>query len=240
MIAVPFDPRTNRLLAALPEAEWQRWAPHLEPLDMLAGQELCGAGRTQDYVYFPVSAVVSLLYVMENGDSAEMAVVGQDGVVGISLFMGGRSTCSRAVVQSAGKGMRLPAQRMLEEFNRGGPTLRLLLRYTQALMTQMAQMAVCNRHHVVDQQLSRWLLTRSDRLGSNEVMATQESVAQLLGVRREGVTESAIKLQQAGYIRYARGHVTILNREGLEHRSCECYAVLKREYNRLLPEKEAA
>jgi CRP-like cAMP-binding protein len=180
-----------------------------------------------------------LLYVMGNGASAEIAVVGNEGIVGISLFMGGDSTSSRAVVQSAGLGFRLKAQIMKEEFNRTGPVLHLLLRYTQALITQMAQTAVCNRHHTLDQQLCRWLLLSLDRLQGNELLMTQELIANMLGVRREGVTEGAVKLQQAGLIRYSRGHITVLDRAGLETRSCECYSVVKKEYNRLLPDKTA-
>jgi len=187
------------------------------------------------HVYFPTTAIVSLLYVMENGASAEIAVVGNEGIVGISLFMGGESTPSRAVVQSAGQGLRLKAQVMKDEFNQAGPVLHLLLRYTQALITQMAQTAVCNRHHSLDQQLCRWLLLSLDRLQGVELVMTQELIANMLGVRREGVTEAALKLQQAGLIRYARGRITVLDRGGLEKRTCECYAVVKTEYDRLLP-----
>jgi CRP-like cAMP-binding protein len=197
------------------------------------------AGGTLTHVYFPTTAIVSLLYVMESGASAEIAVVGNEGIVGISLFMGGDSTPSRAVVQSAGSGFRLKAQVMKDEFDRAGPVLHLLLRYTQALITQMAQTAVCNRHHSLDQQLCRWLLLSLDRLQGNELVMTQELIANMLGVRREGVTEGALKLQKAGLIRYARGHITVLDREGLENRSCECYAVVKKEYSRLLPSKLA-
>jgi CRP-like cAMP-binding protein len=197
------------------------------------------AGVALPYVYFPTTAIVSLLYVMENGASAEIAVVGNEGVVGISLFMGGESTPSRAVVQSAGSGCRLDAAAMKAEFNRGGPVLHLLLRYTQALITQMAQTAVCNRHHSLDQQLCRWLLLSLDRLQGDELVMTQELIANMLGVRREGVTEGALKLQKAGLIRYSRGHITVLDRAGLEARTCECYAVVKREYDRLLPEQQA-
>jgi len=225
------------LLAALPDAEWQRWLPHLERVEMPLGQVLYEAGGTLSHVYFPTTAIVSLLYVMENGASAEIAVVGNEGIVGISLFMGGDSTSSRAVVQSAGLGLRLKAQIMKEDFNRAGPVLHLLLRYTQALITQMAQTAVCNRHHSLDQQLCRWLLLSLDRLEGNELVMTQELIANMLGVRREGVTEGALKLQQAGLIRYARGHISVLDRDGLQKRSCECYAVVKREYDRLLPQK---
>jgi CRP-like cAMP-binding protein len=228
-------PRDNQLLAALPDAEWQRWQPHLEPVTLTLGQVLYEAGDTLGYVYFPTSAIVSLLYVMEDGASAEIAVVGLEGVVGVSLFMGGLSTPSRAVVQSAGQGFRLRAQIMKDEFNRAGPVLHLLLRYTQALITQMSQTAVCNRHHSLDQQLCRWLLLSLDRLRGNELVMTQELIANMLGVRREGVTEGALKLQKAGLIRYVRGHITVLDRAGLEACTCECYGVVKKEYDRLLP-----
>jgi CRP-like cAMP-binding protein len=233
------DPTENHLLAALPDAEWQRWLPHLEHIDMPLGQVLYESGGTLSHVYFPTTAIISLLYVMENGASAEIAVVGNEGIVGISLFMGGDSTSSRAVVQSAGLGLRLKAQIMKDDFNRAGPVLHLPLRYTQALITQMAQTAVCNRYHSLDQQLCRWLLLSLDRLEGNELVMTQELIANMLGVRREGVTEGALKLQQAGLIRYARGHISVLDRDGLEKRSCECYAVVKKEYDRLLPEKPA-
>jgi CRP-like cAMP-binding protein len=234
------DLRENHLLAALPDAESQRWLPQLEPVEMPLGQVLYESGGTLSHVYFPTTAIVSLLYVMENGASAEIAVVGNEGIVGISLFMGGDSTSSRAVVQSAGLGLRLKAQIMKDDFNRAGPVLHLLLRYTQALITQMAQTAVCNRHHSLDQQLCRWLLLSLDRLQGNELVMTQELIANMLGVRREGVTEGALKLQQAGLIRYARGHISVLDRDGLQKRSCECYAVVKKEYDRLLPQKPAA
>jgi CRP-like cAMP-binding protein len=233
------EPIKNHLLAALPHAESQRWLPLLESVDLPLGQVLYESGITLSHVYFPTTAIVSLLYVMENGASAEIAVVGNEGIVGISLFMGGESTSSRAVVQSAGKGFRLKAQLMKEEFNRAGPVLHLLLRYTQALITQMSQTAVCNRHHSLDQQLCRWLLLSLDRLEGNQLMMTQELIANMLGVRREGVTEGALKLQHAGLIQYARGHITVLDRAGLEKRSCECYAVVKKEYDRLLPVKLA-
>ncbi len=235
MIAAPTDPRTNQLLAALPDSEWLRWQPHLEQVTMPLGQVLYEPGATLGHVYFPTNSIVSLLYVMANGASAEIAVVGYEGIVGISLFMGGESTPSRAVVQSAGDGFRLRSQMMKEEFNRAGPVLHLFLRYTQALITQMAQTAVCNRHHSLDQQLCRWLLLSLDRLQANELVMTQELIANMLGVRREGVTEGALKLQQAGLIRYARGRITVLDRPGLEKRTCECYAVVKKEYDRLLP-----
>ena len=229
------DPRLNLLLAALPEAEWQRWAPHLEWVAMPLGEVLYESGRTLSHVYFPITSIVSLLYVMENGASAEIAVVGNEGLVGISLFMGGGSTPSRGVVQSAGEGFRLRSSLIMEDFNRAGPVMHLLLRYTQALITQMAQTAVCNRHHSLDQQLCRWLLLSLDRLSSNELLMTQELIGNMLGVRREGVTEAALKLQKAGLIRYARGHITVLDRPALEQRTCECYAVVKKEYDRLLP-----
>ena len=234
------DPTENHLLACLPDTEWQRWLPELERVEMPLGQVLYESGGTLSHVYFPTTAIVSLLYVMENGASAEIAVVGNEGIVGISLFMGGDSTSSRAVVQSAGLGLRLKAQIMKDDFNRAGPVLHLLLRYTQALITQMAQTAVCNRHHSLDQQLCRWLLLSLDRLRGNELVMTQELIANMLGVRREGVTEGALKLQQAGLIRYARGHITVLDRDGLEKRTCECYVVVKKEYDRLLPQKPAA
>jgi CRP-like cAMP-binding protein len=233
------EPRNNSLLAALPDAEWQRWRHFLEKVEMPLGEVLYESGATLTHVYFPTTSIVSLLYVMENGASAEIAVVGNEGLVGVSLFMGGESTPSRAVVQSAGHGLRLKAQLMKEEFDRAGPVLHLLLRYTQALITQMAQTAACNRHHTLDQQLCRWLLLSLDRLRANELAMTQELIANMLGVRREGVTEAALKLQQAGLISYARGHIKVLDRAGLEQRTCECYAVVKREYDRLLPERLA-
>jgi CRP-like cAMP-binding protein len=229
---VDAKPQQNRLLDALPAAEAQRWLPLLESVDMPLGSVLYEPGGTLSHVYFPTTAIVSLLYVMENG-------VGNDGVVGISLFMGGESTPSRAVVQSAGNGLRLRAAVMKEEFNRAGPVLHLMLRYTQALITQMAQTAVCNRHHSLDQQLCRWLLLSLDRLQGNELLMTQELIANMLGVRREGVTEGALKLQHAGLIQYTRGHITVLDRAALEKRSCECYAVVKKEYDRLLPHSMA-
>jgi CRP-like cAMP-binding protein len=222
-------------LAALPPAEWARWASSLELVDMPLGQVLYESGVALDFVFFPITAIISLLYVMESGASAEIAVVGNEGIVGVSLFMGGESTPSRAVVQSAGLGCRLKASVMKAEFDKAGPVLHLLLRYTQALITQMAQTAVCNRHHSLDQQLCRWLLLSLDRLEGAELVMTQELIANMLGVRREGVTDAALKLQKAGLISYARGHIKILDREGLESRTCECYAVVKREYDRLLP-----
>ena len=228
------DPKENHLLAALPRAEWQRWLPQLEWVSMPLGQILYESGSTLSHVYFPTTAIVSLLYVMENGASAEIAVVGNEGIVGVSLFMGGESTPSRAVVQSAGQGFRLSSDAIKDEFKRA-PVLHLLLRYTQALITQMAQTAVCNRHHSLDQQLCRWLLLSLDRLKGNELTMTQELIANMLGVRREGVTEAALNLQAAGLIRYARGRIKVLDRPGLEQRTCECYAVVKKEYDRLLP-----
>lgn len=234
----PDDPRQNHLLAALPDAEWQRWQPQLEPVEMPLGSVIYESGVKLSHVYFPTTAIVSLLYVMENGASAEIAVTGNEGFVGVSLFMGGESTPSRGVVQSAGRGFRMTAKALKEEIKRA-PVLHLLLRYTQALITQMAQTAVCNRHHTLDQQLCRWLLLSLDRLDGSELVMTQELISNMLGVRREGVTESAMKLQKADLISYARGHITVLNRAGLEKRSCECYAVVKKEYDRLLPAKVA-
>lgn len=235
----PTDPKTNALLAALPDAEWQRWLPQLEKVELKLGQVLYESGTHMHHVYFPTTSIVSLLYVLENGSSAEIAVVGYEGVVGISLFMGGESTPSRAVVQSAGWGFRLRSATIKDEFNRSGPVMHLMLRYTQALITQMAQTAVCNRHHTLDQQLCRWLLLSLDRLSGHDLLMTQELIANMLGVRREGVTESALKLQKAGLISYARGHIKVLDRPGLESRSCECYAVVKKEYDRLLPYRTA-
>jgi CRP-like cAMP-binding protein len=238
-MAVSFEPKENHLLAALPAAEFEHWRPPLELVDLSLGQVLYESGSTMTHVFFPITAIVSLLYVMEDGASAEIAVIGNEGVVGISLFMGGGSTPSRGVVQSAGVGFRLKAQVMKDEFDRAGPVLHLLLRYTQALITQMAQTAVCNRHHSLDQQLCRWLLLSLDRLRGSELVMTQELIANMLGVRREGVTEAALKLQSAGFIQYARGRISVLDREGLEKRTCECYAVVKKEYDRLLPNKAA-
>ena len=234
------DPKSNRLLAALPEAERQRWLPELEFVELPLGQVLYEPGTTLSHMYFPTTAIVSLLYVMENGASAEIAVVGYEGLVGVSLFMGGDSTPSRAVVQSAGQGLRLPAQLLKDAFNVAGPVMHLLLRYTQALITQMSQTAVCNRHHSLDQQLCRWLLLSLDRLEGSELVMTQELISNMLGVRREGVTEAALQLQAAGLIRYSRGRISVLDRSRLERRSCECYAVVKKEYDRLLPATVAA
>ena len=229
------DPRENHLLAALPADEWARWMPELEPVSMSLGQVLYESGMTMTHVYFPTTSIVSLLYVMEDGASAEIAVVGNEGIVGISLFMGGESTPSRSVVQSAGQGFRMRGQLLKDEFSRSSPVLHLLLRYTQALITQMAQTAVCNRHHSLDQQLCRWLLLSLDRLQAPELVMTQELIANMLGVRREGVTEAAANLQRSGLIHYRRGHITVVDRKGLEDRTCECYAVVRKEYERLLP-----
>ncbi len=226
--------RKNRLLAALSEDARQRLLPYLETVDMPLGQTLYEPGRTLAQVYFPITSIISLIYEMENGASAEIAVVGHEGMVGISLIMGG-STPSRAVVLCAGRGLVLPAAVIQAEFARSGALMRLLLRYTQALITQMAQTAVCNRLHTLDRQLCRWLLMSLDRLQGNQLVMTHELIAHMLGVRREGVTEAALKLQAAGLIRYVRGHISVLDRQGLEQRSCECYAVVKKEYERLLP-----
>jgi CRP-like cAMP-binding protein len=213
--------------------------PQLEAVEMPLGKVLYEPGSLLTHVYFPTTSIVSMLYVMEDGGSAEIAVVGFEGIVGISLFMGGESTPSRAVVQSAGQAYRLKANVMLQEFNRAGPVLHLLLRYTQALITQMSQTAVCNRHHSLDQQLCRWLLLSLDRLHTNELRMTQELIANMLGVRREGVTEAAGRMQKAGLIKYQRGRITVLDRAGLEQRTCECYGVVKKEYDRLLPARTA-
>lgn len=229
----------NYLFHSIPPTEWEKLLPHIEPIDLPLGKVLYEPGSKMSHVYFPSSAIVSLLYALENGSSAEIAVVGNEGVVGIAIFMGGESTSSRAVVQSAGKGYRIKSTIILEEFNRSGPLMHLLLRYTQALITQMSQTAVCNRHHTLDQQFCRWLLLSLDRLTSNELVMTQELIANMLGVRREGVTEAALKVQKAGLIKYTRGHITILDRLGLEKRTCECYNVVRLEYARLLPEKIA-
>jgi len=229
------SPRQNHLLAALPASDYERIAARLELVPLKLGDVLYEPGLPLRFVYFPTTAIVSLLYVMEDGASAEIAIVGNEGILGIALFMGGETTPSRAVVQSAGYGYRLKAQLLKDEFGRFGPFLRLLLRYTQALITQMAQTAVCNRHHSVDQQLCRWLLLSLDRLASTELTMTQELIANMLGVRREGVTEAAGKLQLAGLIHYRRGTITVLDRPRLESRSCECYQVVKTEFDRLLP-----
>ncbi|GHA12743.1 Crp/Fnr family transcriptional regulator [Oceanisphaera arctica] len=231
----PSTPMQNRLLAALPNAVQQRLFPYLEPMSLPLGEVLYESGSRLRYVYFPTDAIVSLLYVMKNGASAEISVVGNEGIVGIAVFMGGDSTPSRAIVQSAGNGYRLISSRFKEEFLRDADTRLLMLRYTQALITQMAQTAVCNRHHSVDQQLCRWLLLSLDRLPDNSLTMTQELIANMLGVRREGVTIAAHKLQQLGIIEYHRGHITVLDRVRLEQLSCECYAVVKKETDRLQP-----
>jgi CRP-like cAMP-binding protein len=228
------SPTQNYLLSAMPEAEFERLSSDLELVEMPLGKVLYESGARLDHVYFPTTCIVSLLYVLENGASAEIAVVGNEGILGISLFMGGETTPSRAVVQSAGFGYRLKAPLLKQEFNRAGPVLRLLLRYTQALITQMTQTAVCNRHHSVEQQLCRWLLLSIDRLSSSSLNMTQELIANMLGVRREGVTEAAGNLQRAGLIRYNRGHIDVIDRPGLEEAVCECYAVVKAEFDRLL------
>ncbi len=225
----------NQLLNALPESARESWLPQLEPVELPLGQVVYESGETMSHVYFPTTAIISLLYVTVRGESAEIALVGNEGLVGVSVFMGGESTTTRAVVQSAGRALRLAAPALQNECKKAGPILHMLLRYTQALITQMAQTAACNRHHSLDQQLCRWLLLSLDRLDGLELVMTQELIANMLGVRRESVTESAIKLQQAGIIRYANGRISVLRREGLESRTCECYAVVKREYDRLVP-----
>lgn len=228
-------PKQNRLLAALPDADFDRLAAALEFVDLPLGQTLYEPGARQPYVYFPTTTIISLIYIMEDGSAAEIAVVGHEGLLGISLFMGGGTTPSRAIVQSTGGAYRLPSQVLQGEFDRAGALMHLLLRYTQALITQMGQTAVCNRHHSVDKQLCRWLLMSLDRLEKPELTMTQELIANMLGVRREGVTEAAGKLQGAGIISYTRGHITVLDRPKLERRVCECYRVVKKEYDRLLP-----
>ncbi|MDN7731787.1 MULTISPECIES: Crp/Fnr family transcriptional regulator [Burkholderia cepacia complex] len=226
----------NHLLAALPVEDLAHISPQLVLVDMPLGKVLYESGGALSHVYFPTTSIVSLLYVMEDGSSAEIAIVGNDGLIGIALFMGGETTPSRAIVQSAGHAYRLDARILKDEFRRGGSMQRLLLRYTQALITQMAQTAVCNRHHSIDQQLCRWLLLSLDRLPSSELKMTQELIANMLGVRRSGVTAAALKLQDAGLIRYNYGHIEVLDRSGLEKRVCECYGVVRREFDRLLPD----
>ncbi len=230
------SPTQNHLLGALDESEREHLFSHLELVPMRLGEVIYESGSPLEHVYFPTNCIISLLYVMEDGASAEIAIVGCEGMVGVALFMGGESTPSRAVVQSAGHAYRLSGKLVKEEFIRAGAMQHLLLRYTQALLTQMAQTAVCNRHHSVDQQLCRWLLLSLDRLASNDLTMTQELIANMLGVRREGVTEAAGKLQAAGLIRYSRGHISVLDRPRLEARVCECYAVVKKEFDRLLPQ----
>ncbi|MCW8906614.1 MAG: Crp/Fnr family transcriptional regulator [Sedimenticola sp.] len=229
------SPLQNHLLAALPAEDFKRLEPHLELIPMPLGEALYESGNELRHVYFPTTSIISLLYVMRDGASAEIAVVGNEGIIGVALFMGGETMPNRAVVQSAGDAYRLKGKLLKQEFNRSGELQHLLLRYTQALLTQMAQTAVCNRHHSLDQQLCRWLLMSVDRLPSNQLVMTQELIANMLGVRREGVTEAAGNLQRAGLINYRRGHITVLDRAGLEARTCECYAVVRKEYDRLLP-----
>jgi CRP-like cAMP-binding protein len=231
---VPHSPNQNQLLAALPGAEFERLAPHLEGVPMLLGEALYEPGGQLQHAYFPTTAIVSMLYNLESGLSTEFAGVGNEGVLGIALFMGGNTTPSSAVVQTSGHGYRLPAKLLKEEFDRAGLFQRLLLRYTQALITQMCQTAACNRHHSIEQQLCRWLLLTLDRLPSNELVVTQDLVAIALGVRRESITEAAGNLQRAGLIRYRRGHIAVLERSGLEAGACECYAVVRKELGRLL------
>jgi CRP-like cAMP-binding protein len=231
----PHNPRQNHLLAALPAQDRERLLPHLELVTMPLGHVLYESGNELRHVYFPTTSIVSLLYVMIDGASAEIAVVGHDGIIGVALFMGGETMPNRAVVQSAGHAYRLKGALLKQEFNRSGELQHLLLRYTQALLTQMAQTAVCNRHHSLDQQFCRWLLLSLDRLPADELVMTQELIANMLGVRREGVTEAAGNVQRAGLIEYQRGHITVLDRAGLEARTCECYAVVKKEFDRLLP-----
>ena len=228
-------PQQNHILDALPPAERERIYPHLKLVTLPLGAVLYESGDTLRHIYFPTDSIVSLLYVLENGSSAEICVVGNDGVIGVSLFMGGETTTSRAIVQSAGSAYRLSGRRLKQEFERQGETMHILLRYTQALITQMAQTAVCNRHHTVDQQLARWLLLSLDRLPDNRLTMTQELIADMLGVRREGVTDAAGKLQKLGVITYSRGTIRVLDRVRLEHLSCECYAVVKKETDRLMP-----
>jgi CRP-like cAMP-binding protein len=230
------DPRQNHLLRVLPSEEWARLLPHLEPVAMPLGRILYESGEHMRHVYFPTTCIVSLLYVLDDGSSAEIAIVGNEGMVGVALFMGGETTPSRALVQSAGQAYRLSRQALREEFVHATALQHLLLRYSQALLTQMAQTAACNRHQSVDQQLCRWLLLSLDRLPTNKLSMTQELIANMLGVRREGVTQAAGKLQDAGLIHYARGEITVLDRPRLEARCCECYVVVKTEFDRLLPD----
>ena len=232
--------RHNQRLAALSDAEWDRWQPHLEPADLAAGQVLGESGRMPSHVIFPTTAIVSLIYTTQAGASAEFAVVGNDGVVGFALFMGGKATPSQAVVQSAGQAWRLSARVLMDEVGRAGPALRMLLRYTQAMIAQVTQTAACNRHHSIDQQLCRRLLLSLDRSTSDRLVMTQEGAANLLGVRRESVAAAALKLQRAGVISYARGLISVLDRQQLEERSCECYAVARNEHRRLLPARLVA
>jgi len=236
----PFGARRNRLLACLPEPVWQRWKAHLEAIDLPLGKVLCEPGARLTHVVFPTTAIVSLLYLTENASADEIAMIGKEGMVGTWLAMGGGTTHSRVVVTSQGRGFRMRASALMEELDRAAPVMHMLLRYTQALLTQTAQTAVCNRHHSLEQHLCRWLLQIQDRLASNHIVMTQERIADMLGVRREGVTEAAGHLQKAGLISYHRGHIAVLNRGGLEARSCECYHVVDDEYDRLLPAEIAA
>ena len=229
------EPRRNALLASMPQPELARWEPHLEPVELRAGQMLFDAGKKVTHLYFPTTSIVVLLNTMADGGSAESSVVGRDGLAGVSLLMGGESSTDATVVLCSGSALRIRAPFALAEFNRGGPVLHLFLRYTQALITQMSQTVVCNRHHSVEQQLCRWLLAILDRSLGYEITMTHETIANMLGVRREGITEAAGRLAQLGYIRYRRGHITVTNREGLERRSCECYGVVRKEYQRLVP-----
>ena len=240
IVSARHTPQQNHLLASLPAEIFERLSPHLELVQMPLGAVLCESGGQLQHVYFPTTAIVSLHYVMEDGASAEIAGVGNEGVLGISLFMGGNTTPCQATVQTGGYGYRLKAKLLMEEFDRAGPMMHLLLRYTQALMTQMSQTAACNRHHSVEQQLCRWLLLTLDRLPSNELTMTQELIAGMLGVRREGITETAGNLQREGLISYRRGHITVLDRTGLESHACECYSVVKKEFHRLLSAKGVA
>jgi CRP-like cAMP-binding protein len=238
MATVP-DPKRNHLLAALPDSDYQRWLPYLEAVRLGLGQVLYEAGDTLRHAYFPVDSIVSLLYVMQSGESAEIAVVGQEGMVGVSLIMGGDFTSSRAVVQNAGTGFRIKAEVLKEEFNNAAPVLHLLLRYTQALITQMTQTAACNKHHSLSQQLCRWLLLSMDRMPGDQLVMTEQLIANMLGVALGEMTQGALSLQAAGFIRYSNGEVTILDRSGLEGLTCECYGVVKKEYDRLLPARTA-
>lgn len=232
--------KLNCLFQSIPDAEWARLLPNIEEIEMPLGQTLCEPGEKLSYIYFPSSAIVSLVHELENGTAAEVAVVGKEGLIGISIFMGGETSTTTATIKSAGYGYRIKSEILLKEFNASTSLMQLFLRFTQALITQITQTAVCNRHHLLEQQLCRLLLINLDRLPNNQLIMTQELIARLLGVRREGVTEAALKIQKAGFIKYARGHVTIIDRAGLEKRSCECYQVVKKEYERLLPSRMAA
>jgi CRP-like cAMP-binding protein len=232
--------KANQLVGALPDEAFARWAAQLEAVDMRLGEVLHESGRTVGHVYFPTTSIVSLVHILESGASAEIAVVGNEGMVGVSAFMGGNSTPNHSVVRSAGRGYRLPASVLVQSFEQGGPVAELMLRYTQALIAQVAQTAACNRHHTLAQQLCRLLLFSLDRLHTRELWMTQELIANMLGVRREGVTEAALVLQKAGLIRYSRGHILVIDRSGLESRSCECYSVVKKEYERLLTHRPAS